>query len=140
MKRPIQRLALVLTVSFFSIASSCDETTPTDTSISAERVIDSSNDGEQISLLDGQVLIVRLDSSPSTGFVWEVSEVDGAVLQLIGIPRFEAGSSLLGAEGVQIFEFRTINPGQTELKMVYVRAFEEGAEPADTFSVSVTVR
>ena len=139
MKRLFQRLALVLTVSLFSLASSCSEEAPTVPTLSAEVEIDGTADGQQITIIDGQILIVSLGSNPSAGFTWEVSEVDGAVLQQIGIPRFQAGTDNVGAEGVQIFEFRTINPGQTELKMVYVLAFEEDAEPTNTFSVNVNV-
>ena len=135
----IQRLALVLAVTFFSLASSCNQDTPSTPSISAEVEIDGSANGQQVTIINGQVLIVSLASNPSTGFIWEVSEVDGAVLQQLGIPRFEAGTTGLGAEGVQIFEFRSINSGQTELNMVYIRAFEEDPEPANTFSVNINV-
>jgi inhibitor of cysteine peptidase len=139
MKILIQRLALVLAVTFFSLASSCNEDTPTTPGISAEVEIDGSANGQQVTIINGQVLIVSLGSNPSTGFTWQVSEVDTGILQQLGIPRFQAGSSLLGAEGVQIFEFRTLRGGQTVLRMDYLRAFEENAEPTNTFSVNINV-
>ncbi len=140
MKRLFHRLALVTIASIFLTASSCNNDTPTVPTLSGEVEIDGSANGQQVLMINGQILIVSLDSNPSTGFTWEVSEVDGAVLQQLGIPRFEAGSSLLvGAEGVQVFEFRALRSAQTELKMVYLRPFEEDAEPANTFSVNVNV-
>ena len=139
MKRLFHRLALVTIASIFLTASNCNNDAPTDPTLSGKVEIDGSANGQQVTMINGQILIVSLDANPSTGFVWEVSEVDTGVLEQLGIPRFQAGSSLLGAEGVQVFEFRSLTGGQTELKMVYVRAFEEDAEPTNTFNVNVNV-
>jgi len=139
MKRFFHRLALVTIASIFLTASNCNNDAPTVPTVSGEVEIDGSANGQQVTMINGQILIVSLDANPSTGFVWEVSEVDTGVLEQLGIPRFQAGSSLLGAEGVQVFEFRSLTGGQTELKMVYVRAFEEDAEPTNTFNVNVNV-
>ena len=135
----LHRLALVTAASVFLTASNCNNDTQTTPTLSAEVEIDSSANGQDINMINGQILIVSLDANPSTGFIWEVSEVDSSFLEQLGIPRFEAGTSLLGAEGVQIFEFRALTAGRTVLNMVYVRAFEEDTEPTNTFSVNVNV-
>ena len=38
------------------------------------------NDGAEISLAPGQTLIVSLESNPTTGYSWAVSEIDSQVL------------------------------------------------------------
>jgi hypothetical protein len=45
--------------------------------------IDESNNGEQIELALSEILAVRLESNPSTGYVWEIDELDEHVLQQI---------------------------------------------------------
>jgi len=84
---------------------------------------------------------VRLDSNPTTGYSWQVSAVNGAVLRQQGDPQFlRPVDAPLGAGGVLIFRFVAASAGQTRLALVYRRPFEPNAKPADTFSVQVTVQ
>ena len=47
---------------------------------------------------------------------------------------------LVGAGGWEIFRFKALSTGQTSLKLVYHRPWEEGVEPLKTFSLQVVVR
>ena len=101
--------------------------------------VDESADGGQVTLQVGQTLIVALASNPSTGYTWEIAEVDPMVLTLTK-EDFIADSDLVGAPGTQLFYFKALKTGQTSLQMVYHRPWETGVEPADTFSITVQVR
>lgn len=98
-----------------------------------------SDNGRQIELKKGQSLVVALEGNPSTGYTWEVVEIGEQVLRQKGEPEFKSESDLIGAGGVQALRFEAVGAGQTDLKLVYHRPWEEGVEPLETFSVQVTV-
>jgi inhibitor of cysteine peptidase len=97
--------------------------------------------GREMQLKKGQTLVVTLEGNPTTGYSWEVAEpLDDQVLRLTGEPEFKAESEALGAGGVQILRFETVNAGKTTLKLAYRRSWEKGVEPLNTFSIQVVVR
>ncbi len=110
---------------------------PGDVALGAE------DDGSEVELAAGQTLEVTLESNPTTGYGWEVSEVDGAVLAQEGEAQFQEapteGEQVVGAGGVQTFRF-TASPGETTLTLVYRRPWEKDVDPLETFTVHVTVR
>ena len=102
--------------------------------------LDDGDDGGQVELQGGQTLVISLEGNPTTGYTWQVDEVDEKVLRQVGDPGFEPDSGAVGAGGVQTLRFETVTSGTTTLKLVYVRPWEEGSPPEETFSVQVTVR
>jgi inhibitor of cysteine peptidase len=104
-----------------------------------EVMVDMEDNGRQITLFRGQTLVVSLGAQPSTGYTWEVVEIDELILRQEGEPEFQPTSGGIGASGVQIFRFGTISAGETDLRMIYHQPWVEGVEPLKTFSVHVTV-
>lgn len=102
----------------------------------ADLVVDAQDGGRQIHLAAGQVLAVRLEANPSTGYLWEVVEVDGQVLQQLGQATFEPESALLGAPGIVTLRFRPVTAGETRLSLAYRRPWEKAAALAE-FSLQV---
>jgi inhibitor of cysteine peptidase len=98
------------------------------------------DNGREIILQKGQTLTIKLEGNPTTGYSWEVVESEGAILQQVGEPEFEAESDLLGAPGTHILHFNAVGTGQMELKLVYQRPWETDVEPLETFTVHVTVQ
>jgi len=107
---------------------------------SNEVKLDAGDAGSQVELKAGQTLVISLEGNPTTGYTWEVAELDEQVLRQIGQAEFKPESDAIGAGGVQTLRFETVNSGQTTLKLVYRRPWEEDVEPAETFSVQVVVR
>jgi inhibitor of cysteine peptidase len=111
----------------------------------SDEVILNAKDNEgQIEVDVGQNLVLTLESNPTTGFRWEVVEVEDAVLRPKGETEFRVASELdpppPGAGGVEIFRFETVEAGETLLELVYHRPWEEGVEPLETFTIQVIVR
>ena len=97
--------------------------------------------GREMQLKKGQTLVVTLEGNPTTGYSWEVAEpLDEQVLRQVGEAEFKAESAALGAGGVQILRFETVNAGKTTLKLAYRRSWEKGVEPLETYSLQVVVR
>ena len=107
-------------------------------------VLTAEDDGSVVELGEGQALVVTLESNPTTGYSWQVSEVDQDVLMQIGDPEFKEaaaaeGEQVLGAGGTETFYFASA-AGETTLTLVYHRPWEEDVEPEEVFSVEVIVR
>jgi inhibitor of cysteine peptidase len=110
---------------------------------SAEVALSAEDSGARAELDAGDLLVVTLESNPTTGYAWEVSEVDKAVLAQVGEAEFQEaaqeGEQLVGAPGVQTFRFVAAR-GETTLALVYRRSWEKDVEPLQTFTVEVVVR
>lgn len=102
--------------------------------------LDASDNGRQVELQKGQALVITLESNPTTGFMWEVVELEESILRQIGEAEFQSESEAVGAGGTETFRFEAVKAGQMALKLVYHRPWEEDVEPLETFSLQVMVR
>ena len=110
----------------------------------AEEVnVDEADDGGQIELEQGQILVVTLQSNPTTGYSWEKAENQEPILEQIGETEFKQTETnwppVIGAGGWEIFRFKAMSPGKMALQIVYRRPWEEDVEPVDSFSLDVTI-
>ena len=95
--------------------------------------------GSLLELRVGDILEVTLPGNPTTGFQWEVSEINSAILEPIGEPKFEPSSNAVGSGGNVTLRFEAVGMGQAELKLIHHRPFEENVPPMQTFDVTITV-
>lgn len=104
------------------------------------QVLEADDDGSALTIQVGDRIVVKLASNASTGYAWELAELDPAVLENTG-QRYVAGVTLIpidGAGGTEIWEFTGAGAGTVTLHLEYVRAVSQ-EEPADNFQVEVTV-
>lgn len=89
----------------------------------------------------GGQLVVALEGNPSTGYNWLVEAVDESILRLVGDPDFLPDDPLLvGSGGKVALRFEGVGAGQTALRLVYRRPWENDVEPLETFEVQIDVR
>jgi inhibitor of cysteine peptidase len=101
--------------------------------------LDAGDNGSQVELKSDQTLVISLEGNPTTGYTWEVAEVDEGVLRQVGEVEFEPeDTGDVGVGSVQILRFETVNSGKTSLDLVYHRSWED-EEPQETFSIQVVV-
>lgn len=91
---------------------------------------------ETVDVQVGNSFTLSLDSNPTTGYSW-TAHFDGQMLELVET-RFEASSNLLGAGGVETFEFRALQAGGTVVTLVYERTWEEGYLHRAVYGVHIT--
>ncbi|MBA7665019.1 hypothetical protein ES703_73085 [subsurface metagenome] len=117
---------------------------PAPESMPIEVHVDVDDAGSQVELEEGQILVVTLESNPTTGYRWEQAENQESILEQMGEAEFKPSETgeppLVGAGGWEIFRFKAISAGQITLQLVYHRSWEEGVEPLKTFSLQVVVR
>jgi len=101
--------------------------------------LDMADNGHQIEVEVDQILVISLESNPTTGFGWELVELEDPILQLMGEAEFQPSESkeIVGAGGTEIFRIKVVGTGQTTLTLVYRRSWEEGVDPLETFRLNV---
>ena len=102
----------------------------------AELRLTASDDGREIKLGQGQALVIALDANPATGYGWDVTEGNDALLRR-GTTWFEGPTGLLGAPGKQMVRLHPVGQGAVSLKLGYRRAWDASAPPARRFAVKV---
>lgn len=91
-------------------------------------------------LEQGQMLILRLPSNPSTGYRWELLESAGSQLRSLGPEVYSSpdGDAVIGAQGHSTWRFQAAAAGEGHLRLVYQRPWEQ--EPVEHFECPVRVR
>ncbi len=131
-------LALGFALSSSSLSNAPRQEPPQPTEVR----VSTADDGRQVQLREGQVLVVSLEANPSTGYTWQVADSEeGAegewILREAGPIEFQPASTLLGAPGTQILRFHALAEGHDRLRLEYRRPWEGEAEPAGVFSLEV---
>jgi predicted secreted protein len=99
----------------------------------------SADNGQVVTLSQGQELQVSLEGNPTTGFTWEAQGLP-AILEQKGDPEYARGGTAVGAGGVYTFTFTGTQAGDGQLTMIYHRTFESGVPPEQTYTLKVTVK
>jgi inhibitor of cysteine peptidase len=92
--------------------------------------LDASVAGGQVQLNAGDQMTITLDSNPTTGYLWEIQEVDVSILQPVGQWVFESSSDRMGAGGTETRRLVALKRGATPLELIYHRPWERDAPPA----------
>ncbi len=97
----------------------------------------------EVTVNAGDSFTLTLGSNPTTGFTWpdEPQIGDQTVLQQTAhefIPPGEEG--IVGAPGKDVWTFKALKKGTTEVSMEYSRPWEGGEKGVWTFSLTVVVK
>ena len=85
------------------------------------------------------IVLIALESNPSTGYSWE-AEYDDTMLELVE-ETFEPGEyakeNIVGAGGTELFCFKGLGKGKTEITFNYKRSWETEVLDTKVFTVEV---
>lgn len=101
--------------------------------------ISQKDNGKTFTLFKKDSLRISLESNPTTGFSWAISNNDTTLMQQLRKSDFESKSKNLGAQGKQIFHFQPKALGETIIKLIYRRPWETDKAPIDTFQVVIKI-
>ena len=103
--------------------------------------ITDSDNGRQIHIAPGNILALRLEVIPGTGYSWKLSEDNLTILKALGKPVFEqTKNGKPGATEYQVFQFKALAPGCKTIKLYYLRQWEKDAPPLNTYSIKVKIQ
>lgn len=96
-------------------------------------------DGNYLKAKKGDVVTIRVEGNPSTGYGWEASEITPN-LTLIE-KRFEdtrTDPQLVGAPGIFVFTFKALDVGTGSVKLNYLRPWEKtGPIKSETYRIRI---
>ena len=91
----------------------------------------------------GDILAVRLESSPGTGYSWQIIRNDEKLMQQLGEPTLStdpAQKVVMGGKEFTTFRFKATNSGMNVLELLYQRAWEKEKEPPKKFLIKVNIK
>lgn len=110
----------------------------------AEVTVEKAAAGSTLTLNVDQILAVKLESNPTTGYGWHILEVDDTILQSQGDPEYiqqdTQGTPRVGVGGWETLRFKALKSGTTTLKLGYSRSFEPDVAPIEEFTLTVEVK
>jgi inhibitor of cysteine peptidase len=100
------------------------------------------DDGTAVRVAAGGAIVIELESNPSTGYSWQLGDgLDEAVVKEVSqsYSPAETGDDVVGSGGVETWTFSAVGPGTTEIRLEYLRPFEQHVPPVQTFVATVDV-
>jgi inhibitor of cysteine peptidase len=81
-------------------------------------------DDTSISVKSGEKFTIRLDANPTTGYEWNASVSDDAVVSLEKAEYLPDDSDADGAGGTQLLMYKANKAGAATIDLVYQRSWE----------------
>jgi len=138
------KLILMCAVGIISLClvACAPQQVPVSVDVSCDDFAASGNITEEVEVGVGELLTVTLCSNPTTGFEWssEAQISDQAVLQQTDHKFVAPESDLVGAPGEEVWTFKTLQQGASNVSMEYGRPWEGGEKAAWTFVLTVDVK
>jgi inhibitor of cysteine peptidase len=86
----------------------------------------------------GDLVILTLAETPTSGYRWVVETQEASVLESAGDEFRPAETRALGAAGIRRWTFRVVGPGTARLRLVLRRAWDPSST-VDTWETMVDV-
>jgi len=97
--------------------------------------------GRTVELKRGDQLILELEGNPTTGFQWQVQDMDAGILKQQGDAEFKSDQQgAMGGGGLFVLTFAATGTGSTPLRLIYHQTWDKETPPAKTFEVTVSVQ
>jgi inhibitor of cysteine peptidase len=100
------------------------------------RQLDKHASGTEISLRSGDVVELRLQENPTTGFKWQIKAPGHPVCAIVA-ENYVAGRAAPGAGGTRHWQIRAIASGTAQIELIYARQWETEVPPAQTFTMTI---
>lgn len=86
---------------------------------------------------------IALDCNPTTGYSWQVAEIDAGMAKLASqdfTPGAECEPEMTGCGGTCVMGFNALNAGTTSVTLVYCRSWEcaETTEQTKAYSIKIS--
>jgi inhibitor of cysteine peptidase len=101
--------------------------------------LDSSDNGDSVTVAVGETISIILESNSTTGYKWvlDTTALDSAIVSNTSNKYFSGASSLVGTGGTEQWIFEAESADTTTIKLNYKRIWEISIE--DTFEVEIIV-
>jgi len=88
----------------------------------------------------GQNFCIEIESNPSTGFSWHLSELDKSIVSLIKQDfKSKNDGMMVGVPGLDLWCFQALAPGQARVELAYYQSWVGPAKTAKTYTLDLRV-
>lgn len=89
----------------------------------------------------GQILMLSLPSSPTTGYRWQIQDPAQSILRSLGpeVYNNSGDKNMVGSAGQSVWRYKASTAGTGRLLMVYQQPWAPEVPPEQTFDCSITV-
>ena len=100
------------------------------------------DNGSTFELRTGDILTLKLESIPGTGYSWYIEKNDNKLMELMGEHTHEVpkGTTVVGGMEYEVFRLRALASGTNRLELSYKRIWEKEKKPLRTFLIRVRVK
>jgi inhibitor of cysteine peptidase len=116
-----------------------DRTPSTNATAMTPLLLNESLNGSTITAPLNTTLTLELAENPSTGYSWNLTTTSGLRIASDGYVPAATNATIVGAGGLHRWEIITVAAGLQEVTGAYVRPWETGVPPAETFRAEVSV-
>jgi predicted secreted protein len=141
-KRTIYSTVFIIVLLALSSCAQCNQTGQSPMiNPSHNMTLTEKDNGTQVQVSNGDIVTLRLEAIPGTGYSWQIAENKPDLLKPLGKPKYEESKSkLIGGVEHQIFRFKAVSQGTVILKLLYFREWEKGKAPEKSYQVTVEIR
>ncbi|MFM8788553.1 MAG: protease inhibitor I42 family protein, partial [Chthoniobacterales bacterium] len=109
--------------------------------VSGKVEVTAAESGKVVRAAVGNLVVISLQSNPSTGYNWELRDFDYGVADFYKSETVapEGGNVLFGAPTKTIVTLQAVKPGSQDIKLVYRRSWEPPDQVAETFQFRLLV-
>lgn len=132
---------VAVTVAAFSMGctdvGTTNETLDAEDTVASGTVFSEEANSSEISLKVGDIIVLKLNENPTTGYSWDLSLPEGIVLvkdEFVG-----PDEPMPGAGGVHEWTLEAVSEGNYQINAIYKRSWENVTGEEDTFSMDVVV-
>lgn len=100
----------------------------------------SAQESKPVTATTGTEFSFTLASNPTTGYHWELaSPLDQKLLTLVTNEYVRPNTRLVGAGGNEVWKFKAISEGKTQIDLKYVRPWEKDVKPVQATNFVVVI-
>jgi len=112
-----------------------------DREIVSDSELSNKDNGQNIEYLANMRFNLNLEGNPSTGYNWKILAMDSSKIEYLGHSDYVYIEPIKpGSSGRCTYEFKTKGKGNSILKLGYLREWEKGIPPIDSFKVNINIK
>lgn len=97
--------------------------------------------GNSLTVNQGDTFLISLESNPSTGYAWALSDSYNAnIVKFNGSNYTDNAGAAVGTPGTEDWSFTGLKQGSTTLEFNYARSWETGVAPSQTQAYRINVQ
>ena len=103
-------------------------------------VVNKYDNGKSFDLLKGDTLVIEIPEIPTTGYKWEIEEIDNKVIEFSESIFSISLDSGIGGGGLRKYYFKILSSGMTKIQLSLRRKWESDNSAVDKFEINICIK